>query len=136
MKKGKMIMALPLGTNADLIAEMITAMCHFRYDGRYGREYEETIEPSSFYPLIDGDAPEKFFDYYPRLNDGKSYYFIEAEYVTVELVDVIEDIKKLLPIEIYFEAGEPDGIDSRGEIYDHAIFSLYVEDFHDRKKSA
>lgn len=136
MKKCKMVMALPLGTNADLVAEMITAMCHFRYDGRYGREYEETIEPSSFYPLIADEKPNKFTDYYPRLNDGKSYYFIEAEYVTVELVDVIEDIKKLLPVEIYFEAGEAEEFDSRGEIYDNAINSLYFEDFHDRKKSA
>lgn len=136
MTKCKMVMALPLGINADLVAEMITAMAHFRYDGTYGRDYEETIEPSSFYSLIDGEEPNKFSDYYPRLNDGKNYYFIEAEYVTLEMIDVIEDVKKLLPLEIYFEAGEPDGFDSRGEVYDHAIFSLYFEDFHDRRKSA
>lgn len=120
MKKCQMIMALPNELNAELVVEMITALAHFRYDGKYGREYAEEIPVWSM----------------GIYRNGKNYYEIEAEFVTVELIDVIEDIKKLLPVEIYFEAGEPDDSDSRGEIYDNAVYSLYIEKFHDCRKSA
>ena len=138
MRKCKMIMALPLCTNAELICEMIMAMAHFRYDkcDYHRSEYSEEFYPSSVHNLIDDEEPDKFFYYYPRMNDGKSYYAIDAEYVTLEMIDVIEDIKKLLPVEIYFEAGERDEYESLGEIYDSAIYNLYLEDFHDRRKSA
>lgn len=113
----KMVMILPEQKNAELVAEIMTALAHMRYDNAYEKEYTEKLEPN---------------------HDGKNY-FIEGEYVTLEMVDVIEDIKKILPLETYCEAGEKvewevDGHDEleRGDICNNAIASLYVEKEHDR----
>lgn len=37
-------------------------------------------------------------------NYDKDFYFVDADYVTVELVELIEDVKKIIPLETYFES--------------------------------
>lgn len=123
-----MIMVLPRNLEVKLVDEIITALANYRYETK---DYEELLEPASAI-YIGGK-----YQSYPKTNYDKSrYYFVKSEYVTLEIIEVIEDIKKLLPIEIYFEAGERGENEVRGEIYDNAIYSLYLEKPHERMKTA
>ena len=119
----EMVMKVPSQVNIEMLGEIITAVTHFRYDNKhgYGQEYLEQLEPSH----------KDYFE------NGYMFYSVPSEFVTLEMIDVIEDIKKLLPIETYFEAEDTliksDRDDNRGEIYDSAIYSLYLEKAHNRK---
>lgn len=97
----KMIMSVPKDFNIGLVDEVITALAKFRY----GSDYEEMLEP--FYAVYfkkDGEEHGKYFPYPRYGNVDNDFYFVDADYITVEMLDVIEDVKKIIPLETYFES--------------------------------
>ena len=99
--KTKMIMAVPKDFNIELLDEVILALAKHRY----GSDYEELLEPAyAVYFKKDGEEHGKYFGYPRYGNYDKDFYFVDADYVTVELVELIEDVKKIIPLETYFES--------------------------------
>ena len=88
-----MVVKVPKDTNVELLAEMITATLQSRQTDECDKKYyAEQIEF------------EKYLSTAKRGGDNsRTEYLIDAEYVTVELVSFIEELKEILPIETYFE---------------------------------
>lgn len=112
----KMVMETPRGVDIEKILEVIVSVLRCRLRDR---DEEDRIEvPFANYEVL------------------RSAYTVEVEWADVELLKVIDELKEILPIEVYFEnRGNTDHFKGRedGEIEDKAIWRLYNEEAHKRR---
>ncbi len=127
----EMVMSLPLGTNEELVAEMISALMYSRHNG--DRDYDN-------YPLpLRGTYSDKR-NSGSELNEVE--WLLDADDVTIEWMESIDELKVILPIgETYFEnhGDTATSYDARmeyfweGDIADHALWRLWNEELHDMR---
>ena len=129
----EMVLSVPLGTNYELVGEILNAVMHVRLDNK-GDEYDARNYYNLPLPLRGS--------YRDKRNSGACYgrteYLVNADYISVEFMEVIEELKSVLPIETYFEnrGDTATSYEARmeyfydGDIEDDALWRLWDEEPH------
>ena len=128
-----LVVSLPKNTNVKLLEEVITATVRNRQSNEADRRryYSEMFEFEEISSVERKNGSD----------ETRREYLISSEYVTVEQIQLLEEMKGLLPIEMYFENHgetatsyeEREEYSGVGEIEDDALHRLYYEEPHNRR---